>query len=529
MKIKKMGLFIVLILFLAIISIGYTHSKLNITFTKQLSFESKDYNLMSINNTVQLDTNSYKITLANNNNYNIEFVCEDIGANFSVSCSENVINANSTIDIIVDLDFKADTNISTLTPNPSGDGYITKIGIRMTSPYISTVANPYYSESGNMIVVELTVTNLKTHITTLANTDTTNLAKDHSINIRYIGANPNNYVTYNGETWRILGVFADGIKIIRTTPYNNTPYTFYDGSASGTNSSYKTATIKNELNNTFYDSINSKYKNMIKEGTWNVGAINMWAWQTAPTTYDTEKTDTVLANVGLISATDFVYAIGGSTRTSCVESTHIGDVGSCATNNWLKQYASTSGMWTLNKFSEASGYTIVATTSGGLANNGIEYTSAVYPVVYLKEDVGFTSGDGTSAKPYRLKSGTSEIAPTPYTDFIIDVYVNSWGNSLAGFAGKKITSFDRTDGNELFNTSTWGIPSSYTIDQVTVYSYNWAELATYYNRTWIEDSGWHARLSNYVFKRQVSPDLDYIGSSVLSENDGTLRYVIIVK
>ena len=34
-------------------------------------------------------------------------------------------------------------------------------------------------------------------------------------NIRYVGANPNNYVEFNGETWRIIGVFGSNLKLVR--------------------------------------------------------------------------------------------------------------------------------------------------------------------------------------------------------------------------------------------------------------------------------------------------------------------------
>ena len=42
-------------------------------------------------------------------------------------------------------------------------------------------------------------------VTTLAKTDTTNLATDEAGNVRYIGANPNNYVSIDGDIWRIIG------------------------------------------------------------------------------------------------------------------------------------------------------------------------------------------------------------------------------------------------------------------------------------------------------------------------------------
>ena len=67
---------------------------------------------------------------------------------------------------------------------------------------------------------------------------------DPDNNARYIGANPNNYVSFNGELWRIIGVFNnidDGtgnketrLKIIRNEPIGKYSW---DNKASGTGSS----------------------------------------------------------------------------------------------------------------------------------------------------------------------------------------------------------------------------------------------------------------------------------------------------
>lgn len=529
MKKKKIGLVIIAILLVFLLGIGHTHSKLNITFKYDMAFNSKSYVPLTITNTTQIEDNSYQIFLQNDNKYEITFSCEDINSNFDITCSKNKISANSTANITVDLDFKSGIDPSTLTPNPDGNGYITKLGIRITSPYNYPKNDPHYVESEDMIVIALTITNLVEYINTLASTDTTNLASDHS-NIRYIGANPKNYISFNNELWRIIGVFDGKVKIIRTTPYNNTPYTFYDGSDSGTNTKFENATIKTKLNDEFFYTLNQKYRLMVKEGTWNVGGLNTWSWQVAETAYTTEKSTTLKANVGLISAIDYVYAIGGSKRTTCIESTHIGSVSSCSSDNWLFPYANPSGIWTINEFTGSSGYTLVVDTSGNIAPNGIQYTSSAYPVVYLDETVGFTSGDGSKNSPFKLKSGSGPIVSNNYKDYITNVYLNSWGNELSGFAGREIDTFDKEGGALLFANETWGIPSEYTIDQVTVYSYNWAELATYYQRDWVEDNTWHARPSNYVFRRHIAPDLDYIGGNeTLKQNNGTLRFVIIVK
>ena len=77
-------------------------------------------------------------------------------------------------------------------------------------------------------------------ITELAKTDTTNLATDDYGNIRYIGANPNNYVTIDGELWRIIGVMKNiengtgqsetRVKLIRSESIGN--YSWYSSEAS---------------------------------------------------------------------------------------------------------------------------------------------------------------------------------------------------------------------------------------------------------------------------------------------------------
>ena len=46
-------------------------------------------------------------------------------------------------------------------------------------------------------------------ITKLSSTDTTNLATDDYGNTRYIGADPNNYVSIDGDIWRIIGTMKD--------------------------------------------------------------------------------------------------------------------------------------------------------------------------------------------------------------------------------------------------------------------------------------------------------------------------------
>ena len=80
----------------------------------------------------------------------------------------------------------------------------------------------------------------------LAKGETDELKYDNTVdnNLRYVGADPNNYVSFNNELWRIIGVFNnidDGtgkketrLKIIRDEPIGEYSW---DNKASGTGSS----------------------------------------------------------------------------------------------------------------------------------------------------------------------------------------------------------------------------------------------------------------------------------------------------
>ena len=73
-----------------------------------------------------------------------------------------------------------------------------------------------------------------------AKTDTTNLATDDYGNTRYIGANPNNYVSVDGDIWRIIGTMKDvddgtgnkedRVKLIRASSINGYSWDTSDSS-----------------------------------------------------------------------------------------------------------------------------------------------------------------------------------------------------------------------------------------------------------------------------------------------------------
>ena len=73
-------------------------------------------------------------------------------------------------------------------------------------------------------------------------------------NIRYYGSNPNNYVSFNNELWRIIGVFGNNVKLIRSESLGNLSW---DSSESTINSGWgvnewSQSDLKNYLNTMYY-------------------------------------------------------------------------------------------------------------------------------------------------------------------------------------------------------------------------------------------------------------------------------------
>ena len=132
------------------------------------------------------------------------------------------------------------------------------------------------------------------------------LKKDNTVdeNLRYEGSDPKNYVSFNDELWRIIGVFGDNIKLIRSERLGalswDTSSILYDSetdrSVNGGNgvNEWSQAKLKEYLNTMYYGgtsvtcydyfdnrtatcptgSLNATAKAMINNYTWNTGAIN---------------------------------------------------------------------------------------------------------------------------------------------------------------------------------------------------------------------------------------------------------------
>ena len=253
--------------------------------------------------------------------------------------------------------------------------------------------------------------------------------------VRYKGNNPNNYIWYNKELYRIIGktpvciaVNTDGtcstwnnnglVKIIRNDSIGGLVY-----NANTTSSStWVGSTIQKNLNKCFLGQKNSRnnttcaaycysyytssynpvakcdytqngiassgeYYNMIYDGVyWNIGFDGSLPTTSGKTQYEKEKVSqtSVILKAGLMYASDYGYAMIGSFK-----------------NNWLF----TKGHeWTMTAYNASN--PVYSNRNGFLDGVYGAYAGfTVRPVLYLKSNVYVISGDGSEGNPYKIMLG----------------------------------------------------------------------------------------------------------------------------
>ena len=269
--------------------------------------------------------------------------------------------------------------------------------------------------------------------------ETTEVATDDpDNNIRYIGANPNNYVYFNCsdynnqsdstcEKWRIIGVFKnmtkedgskeDLVKIIRDDSLGNIAWD------SNCANDWSKASLQKTLNGEYYNGTyatgalkNDSTRNAIESVVWNLGGLS-YASNIASTFYSAERGTKVYSGrpttwpgkIGLMYPSDYGYATtGGSTtnRSACLakelDDWDESDVSDCKNNDYL--YKSGYYQWTLVPYPSNSGSAFAVRNTGYVHElNAAIDAYGVRPVAFLKSNISITSGDGSSASPYQLR------------------------------------------------------------------------------------------------------------------------------
>ena len=236
-----------------------------------------------------------------------------------------------------------------------------------------------------------------------------------AIEYRYRGGNVNNYVTFNNETWRIIGVIptedTDGkvenrIKIIRDTSIGDMQW-----NTNGTND-WTTATLNTYLNNDYYNTLSSDIKSMIGTTKYYLGGyINseitsdvVWQYERkneANRTGYYYGTNPIMQNdtskkIALMYASDYGYAASKECTSNLIDYDKFANC--ISKNNWLDK---SLREWSLLQLSDAQG-DVLPIRDSVINVDSAENEYAVHPVLSLSSNVKISGGFGTSSDPYKL-------------------------------------------------------------------------------------------------------------------------------
>ncbi len=283
------------------------------------------------------------------------------------------------------------------------------------------------------------------YLVTLSNSDTSIIKETHeeteqtgnnaTIDYRYVGANPNNYVCLEesgscteDQLYRIIGVipiqssedgpYENRVKLIKVTEYDKTAW---DSKSTGSSSYWINSTSRDTLNKYYWDSISS-YQKYIDSTKWYIGGFqgNDLSIRTTSNIYKGERGSEVLVDdwkissvdkIGLMYPSDYGYATNGGTvtnRNTCLSHTLAywddNDMNDCLVNNWL--YNSSITQWTITPVVDVAKTAYIVFKAGYVGKSNVEAVGnwpSVFPVFHLKSKVIYKSGDGSKENPYQIE------------------------------------------------------------------------------------------------------------------------------
>ncbi len=295
----------------------------------------------------------------------------------------------------------------------------------------------------------------------------TSLAYDDASNLRYVGKKPNNYIYFNCddyenqkdnicETWRIIGIVDGNLKIIKDESLGTYVWSNPGSVNAGESTNeWSVSTLNNALNNNYYNSNNSgcngnngnmfcdfatsglkndQTRGLIKESTWYTGANSVsdsegtyfvaLAYERERGNYTgkqcasgahcndaVERTTSSNAKVGLITVSDYAYAVGGDNRNACLNTSVFQYQNECKDGDWL--------YYPINQWSiSPAGVATYASVVHNIRDNGsvqkVTYDGvysiaikkfSVRPVVSLNDSVSIKKdvfSDGSFMHPYQI-------------------------------------------------------------------------------------------------------------------------------
>ena len=496
-KNKKKIIIVIVILAVALIGFSLVNSTYSLFYHEETASNTESYSTgllsivasskgetISLNNTLPIsdtdgiNTTPYTFTIKNIGNLDYKFNVKLLSTSSSdttvdpqyikikidngdvttlSSLTNSIIKSDITLAAGESIDISIRVWLSIDTPN-------SQIG-KVFNSKIVTDGQAVYTSTNNEVTGAAFINSLFTPNTTVINNnitynyDTThNLMQDIGGNVRYYGADPNNYIYFNCsdysnqtsdtcETWRIIGVFEGKVKIMRNeligdyswdnkntstgaeSAYGKNDWTdarlmkllnpgyesettggslYYN---SGSGSCYKgqnNATVSCDFTSAGIK--NDTTRNLISDtlyylGGWNSYSVysdQIYGYERGTTVYSGRPT-TWTGKIALPYPSDYGYA---ADLGSCTQNLYGYDNSTCTSTNWMKNIITNNGnnygrLLTPNSGSSYRAWYVIS--SGSVRSSGTTSSAiGAVPVLYLGSELGIGSGTGTNSDPYRL-------------------------------------------------------------------------------------------------------------------------------
>jgi hypothetical protein len=208
----------------------------------------------------------------------------------------------------------------------------------------------------------------------------------------YRGKNPNNYIKFNDQLLRIISFENNGTIKIKAPNINLNEDIAFDINSNG---DWRNSSLREYLNDTYYNSLNKKSRGLIISHDWEIGRITNDIYEKViagkfELLKENEVTRRIKGNIGLLTLSDYSSSLLNKT---------------CLINNkgCPDNYIYSDGIsWTLNSNSDKTNWIINYATGFATIEGTNQTNFYIEPVFYIKYGLNI-SGKGTIENPFVIE------------------------------------------------------------------------------------------------------------------------------
>ena len=209
----------------------------------------------------------------------------------------------------------------------------------------------------------------------------------------YKGGNPNNYIIFNNELWRIILVENTGIiKIVRANSIGEFAF-----DTSGNNDWLRPSSLNTYLNGPYYNGLSNEAQKQIVSYSFSIG----------PSTFPndlaleiSEENSRIFAGkiaIPIISE----YIRTNSNVSKCGNANMLlNNFNICKDTTWM--YDSEKWWWTISTYANGNTNGVYAALPNGYFPYSADMIGRIYPVLYLSSEIKIIGGDGSQNNPYEI-------------------------------------------------------------------------------------------------------------------------------